>query len=132
MADEGLSFGLLKSDTKVTAAGYSTSGTTGQTEVMAAITAENSGAYTTIYTVTTGKTLYVTAILISTTNNAYDFIKLATGAAAAETDIFLCEIMEQTPHNIVLNTPIRFTSGTRISGYSGQNGMNVCIIGWEE
>ena len=90
--------------------------------------------YIEIYTVTTGKTFYVTSIIMSLDANGQDGV-LATGAAASEVDFMLLNgTTEQLTHSIILNTPLKFSSGTRISvrGKETNNGGDVTLIGFEE
>jgi len=94
----------------------------------------NNTAFEEIYTVPAGKTLYISSIIL-TTNDGDRAYRIATGAAASETDFLVLSTLNGTNVQINLNIPMKFTSGIRISwkpGVSTSADHHITLIGWEE
>ena len=92
----------------------------------------NNTNYEAIYTITTGKTFFVSDLII-TNAGADQNIDIATGAPASEV-IFL-KLRESTGSSqYPFNVPLMFTSGTIISWKfnSAVTTMHIMIIGFEE
>ena len=129
----GLDFGLFPGqDKQVQTADYRTAGSH-QAENLSFLSTTTADTYETVHTVTTGKTYYVSALIISTAAAGTAPVTLATGPGASEVDFFKIELVADGNFKMELPTPIKFTSGTRISfKHTGTPAHHVTLIGWEE
>ena len=121
---------LFQRGTEVLSSNYK-SADSHQNEVLIQETVESQAAYEEAYVVTTGKTLYISFILMSMGNA--DLMRLATGSAGSEVDFLKAYIAASDPMLIMLPTPIKFSSGTRISVYNPQAAdAQLTMVGWEQ
>ena len=126
---EGVGFGLLGGDSKIRTADYKSAGSH-QKEINK-FQAPAVTAWTEIHTVTTGKTFYCSVIRISSLTEHIAYI--GTGSAGSEVQIFGSVVNSSNPVNLELETPIIFTTGTRITvSLSSANTTYFTLIGWEE
>ena len=125
----GLDFGLLQDKSNIQTADYRSAGSH-QAENLK-YKGTTTGAWAEIHTVTEGKTFYVSGIAISTGETT--IVHIGTGAAASEVTIFGIQILVNVPLVLTLPTPMKFSSGTRISvkAETEQN-AHFSLIGWEE
>ncbi len=101
-------------------------------KILSTITADT---YEAIHTVTAGKTFYVSALAIFNTIVATSAVTavIATGESASEVDVFGAIVNLGNALVMTLPTPIKFSSGTRITGkHTGTNLTIFNLIGWEE
>ena len=87
---------------------------TDQTEIRAILSHQDTG-YEVIYTVTAGKTLFVTDIFILDNSAGGRISSFATGAAASEVDFLIVNTKDATTDHYILSTPLKFTANTIIS-----------------
>lgn len=125
-----LDFGLLGDKTGVQSSDYKSAGSH-QAENVNYVAHSGNSAYNVIHTVTTGKTFYVSLIIIA--SEAGGTAKIATGASGSEVDFLVAILQANVTLVIELPTPIKMSSGTRITVNSttGQN-SHFTLIGWEE
>ena len=122
--------GLLKGSRTVQSADYKSAGSN-QIEALKFAQTTAADTWVEIHTVTTGKTFYVSGIVLSTEAAAKMTMNLGIGAAAAEVNIFRAALLETLP--LMFPTPIKFSSGTRISVKSSVADASFYnLIGWEE
>ena len=119
---------VLKGQQVLIPTGYGTSATN-QSESSKYLALAGAG-YEEIYTVPAGKTWYVTGIIIAPTVPG-TIILLATGAGGAEVDFAGFNPATGTS-TMALTTPIKFTTGTRVSGKDAAGSSHISLIGWEE
>ncbi len=103
---------------------------TDQTEIYKFQAGITSAAWTTIHTVTAGKSFYITNIIgyISTAG----YFSIAIGAAASEVEIIRTKGIGDEI-NISLLTPIKITASTRISGTcSAGDTLYITLVGYEK
>ncbi len=109
---------------------------TDQTEVRAILAHTANDAYETIYTVTAGKTLFITDIFVTNVDDlTVAGYELATGAGASEVDFLVLVSPKDTTQHYTLLTPIKITAETRISvgGNPGAaNQVFFTIVGYEK
>jgi len=88
--------------------------------------------YETILNVTTGKTYFLKQVIISCSDATR--AHLATGAVASEAKFMDFPISTvNNVNDITFDTPIKISSGTRISGFiSAAVAVTFTLIGWEE
>ena len=126
-----LDFGLIGNRENVLSSDYK-SASSWQLENLNYLFVTSAVTYETLKTVTTGKTFYLTTLVLSGTVSAQLF-KLATGAAASEVDFMTLVALPDETLAINFDKPIKFQSGTRISAYAGgANDAHISIVGWEE
>jgi len=124
-----LNFGFESNQPTVQTADYKSAGSN-QSEVLATIYKNNNSNYWEIHTVTTGKTLYISGI--TATSSTTSLMEIATGAAASEVMIWSAF---GTVITLGLSTPMKFSSGTRLSVRNTEGTgpkVSISIIGWEE
>ena len=86
-----------------------------------------------IHTVTTGKTFYVSGLIISTNQTTAVKTLIGTGAAASEVTFLTYQALTTAPLIMALPTPLKFASGTRISVRAADTSSHhFVLIGWEE
>jgi len=123
---------ILKGQNVLIPTGYGTAATN-QTESSKYKLITTANTWGEIYTVPAGKTWYVSTIIISSNVNVVT--EIGTGAAASETAIFKLWLIATTlPAGIInLITPMKFTSGTMVSGRaSTADDVHFTLVGWEE
>ena len=128
-----LNFGPIGTRSSIQTADYRSAGSH-QAENLNYEQIESQATYEEIVVVSTGKTYYVSSIILSTAA-ASAAINLATGAAASEVDFTEIVMGTNTVPVVFLNfgTPIKFQSGTRISGSTSDAvDAHITLIGWEE
>lgn len=129
---EGLGFGLLGSPQNLQTADYRSAGSH-QAENLHFELITDANQWEEIHVVTTGKTLYVSAIMITSLDPVAKKVEIGTGAAAAEVTAFAILVSLTLPLIITLPTPIKFSSGVRISGRTAfDSDCYFVLIGWEE
>ena len=88
-----------------------------------------------ILTVTEGKTYYVSAMYFALNiTTTFRRMEIGVGASAAEVVVLAVQPTRENPAIMTLPTPIKFSSGTRISlrtVNSAEDGF-VTLVGWEE
>ena len=126
-----LDFGLLQGSEIVQTADYKSAGSHQvENNAYKQITANNT--YETVYTVTTGKTYYMSAIVLAGAAAGYTQT-IATGAAASEVVFFARDCTNEGAFQIALPTPVKFSSGTRIAAKSTtDDNFHIMLFGWEE
>ena len=132
MAESGLDFGLFGRGENLQTSDYRSAGSH-QTENLKILFQTTANTWEEIYTVPEGKTFYVSGIWLTPVDTQTFTIKIGTGEAASEVAFFSARKLASV--NIFLNvpTPIKFSSGTRISGRVDQtNGLFFILVGWEE
>jgi hypothetical protein len=125
---------LIDSSRIIAPTGYRTA-ESGQTEIYAHDEhGANQDTYETIYTVTTGKTLFVTDILGSEEFNSAITWDFATGAESSEVNFMIMKVLAAERVHESFQVPLRFASGTRLSWAlsSAKIGQSVTFIGFEE
>lgn len=125
-------FGLLQSDDKVQTSEYQGQG--GRTQITAVLTTATQ-AYNTIYTVTTGKTFFVTSIILSASVAIEGHaLAIAVGAVASEVEVLRRNVNGRAPMDLDLSiTPLAFPSASRISFFLATANTSIAtLIGWEE
>ena len=130
----GLDFGLFPSQDKtLQTADYRTAGSH-QAENINHIEINNQAAtWIEIHTVTTGKTYYVSGIILSTDSSTIGLSLIGIGGAGSEVTIFKRTIRDTVPMDLGMETPLKFASGTRISGRVNNAAVaQFVLIGWEE
>ena len=133
MVDSNLSFGLLRTKESVQTADYKSAGSNQNETLKFNQHSATSGDFEDIHTVTTGKTFYVSSIIITNAAGTLAGSNLATGAAASEVLFARFNLAAQETKTPNFNTPIKFSSGTRISWTHSQGaGGYITLIGWEE
>jgi len=87
-------------------------------------------AWQTIYTVTTGKTLYVNQVIISNPASGDWGVQIGESSTA---DMNV-QVRQDGSEIITLATPLVYTTATVVQGYTNDPGYNqtITIIGWEE
>lgn len=126
--------GGLTGNDRWVAAGYRSAESSQQETLKVLFHTENS-AYETIYTVTIGKTFYVTNIILSNEDGANRTCKLAKGASSSEVDLIVFHAINGFDKVYSFSTPLNFPSGTRISLHANPTNPNtvvISIIGFEE
>ena len=123
---------VLKGNVIFQPQGYGSSPESSQEEIIAYKKHAAAVEYTTIYTVTTGKTLYITNIIHTNDTVGIESSLLATGGAGAEIDFMELMLADNQTVHYVFNVPIKFGSGTRISFYGTSNDTSISLVGWEE
>ena len=130
-----LDFGILGGgDATLQTADYKSAGSH-QAENLDYELVTDAGVYEEIFTVTTGKTRYISFILISFGGSASEQSVMATGAAASEVDFLITRIDGDPVKNaeLTFTTPIKFPSGTRVScKISSATDTHFVTVGWEE
>ena len=108
---------------------------TDQTEVNVYELVTDADQWEEIYVVTSGKSFFVDTIVIAT-NGTTSTIRIGTGEAASEIDALVLIVGTDInfPTVIVsLNTPMKFTSETRISARSSTTAdVHFTLIGYEK
>lgn len=82
----------------------------------------------TLYTVTTGKTLYVTQFIGANADADNRIMKLGSGSSGKLT----IHLLAYDCVSCSLDTPIMFTSGTVVQTYFAAANQHSSIVGWEE
>ncbi len=135
MAEGGLDFGLLGNRSEVQSSDYKSAGSH-QNENLKVNNSAAQNVWEELHTVTTGKTYYVSGILIHTDGAAggANLVELGTGEAASEVVLFQIRNNLEVPFNGPITTPIKFASDTRIAVRQpgGTKNMSTTLIGWEE
>lgn len=127
-----LDFGLLGTEQKIQTADYRSAGSH-QAENIHYELVTDAAQWEEIHTVTTGKTFYCSAIIISTEVAGFIPAAIGTGAAASEVVIIKVNIKEDVTFSMALPTPIKFSSGTRIAAWANTDtDTHFTLIGWEE
>ncbi len=124
--------GLFGQSGTLQTADYRTAGSH-QAENLKSITLTAANTWTELHVVPTGKTYYVSAIIIATpaSGNISQFI--GTGASAAEVVILGMISNNLTGFRMAIPTPLKFSSGTRISVRADNASAHYfTLIGWEE
>lgn len=123
----------LKGNNVLISTGYGTAATN-QTENFKYDNHGNNTNYEEIYVVTTGKTFYVSSIIMGNGAAGSNTGQLATGAAAAEVNALSVVVPGDDTKIMNFNIPIKFTSATRLSWklVAGSAGMYITLVGWEE
>ena len=120
-------------DKTLQTADYRTAGSH-QVENLNFMTTAVTSTWVEIHTVTTGKTYYVTAVIMHTNSVGAVHMEIGIGAPASEATIMQVIVgtdMEQ--FKMTFPTPIKFSSGTRISGRMDSAGTYYwTLVGWEE
>lgn len=131
---EGLGFGLLRQEGSTRSADYKSAGSH-QVENLHSVLQSAAGTWVEIHTVTTGKTFFVTGIIMSTDSDSAR-VHLGTGASASEVSILTMwagKITNFRDVQVMLETPLKFSSGTRISAQNNTaNATYYSLVGWEE
>ena len=101
----------------------------GQTEIFAIIALTDAN-FTTLYTVTTGKTLFITDMIFASTTSTASNASIGKNSAADLT------IHAGSNNNTIINlsVPMKYTSGTVVQGQqnNGTADVAITIIGFEE
>jgi hypothetical protein len=127
---EGIGFGLLGGDTKVTSGDYKSAGSH-QNENLHYVGSAD-GNWHLVHTVTAEKTYYVSSLMITTIAASMTF-EIGTGNAGAEVAVMQGALTNAAPILMAFPTPIKFSSGTKISFKIGIATSSYCsLIGWEE
>ena len=124
---------LLDTARLVSGTGYRTA-ETGQNEIFKYDKHGANTNYEEIYTVPTGKTFFVTDVLIGNEPSTANDVAIATGAAASEVDFMFFPIASLERIHLSFQVQMRFTSGTRISWLLGTSVsfVHITLIGFEE
>ncbi len=133
MVETGLDFGLLGTKQTVQTADYKSAGSN-QNEILKTASASPVSTWVVIHTVPTGKTYYVSTIVVSTSADNV-LTSMGTGSSGSETTIFSIRLDETAGTGIAimtLPTPIKFSSGTIISVRTETTNVSWNLIGWEE
>jgi hypothetical protein len=127
-----LDFGLITNPESVQTADYKSAGSN-QTENASYLTVSGAAAWNTLYTVPTGKTYYCSCIVMSTNNGVEDLLSMATGGAGSEAAFLKTRCSLTARFLATFPTPIKFSSGTRIS-VRAETGSDAffTIVGWTE
>ena len=127
----GLGFGILGEGPKtIQTSDYRTAGSH-QIENLNFLEVANANTWTEIVTIAADRTYYITGIVLS--SGSATRIELGTGASASEVPFFTITKVADVIVTLILETPIKITGGTRISGKSDTAGsVFYNLIGWEE
>ena len=123
----GLNFGLFGDERKTQTADYRTAGSH-QAENLNYLLLGSKNVWVEIHTVTTGKTYYISGIIISPVVTARALIGI--GASGSETTIVGMELDLDTVFSLAMPTPIKLSSGTRISVRADEIPTHFTLIGW--
>lgn len=107
----------------------------GQSEVEGIVSHSSNNVYETLYTVTTGKVLYISEIFLTNGDGGARTCFFARGAAASEVDFLIITAIDGQTDVYSLRVPIRVTSGTRISvkvNPVGNDSVILSLTGFEE
>lgn len=129
-----LDFGLLgAADKTLQTSDYRTAGShQAENLKFILITGQGEGWFV-IHTVTTGKTYYISALLMTTNKTGEQAIQMATGESASEVKFLSTTANENRPFIMTLSTPVKLSSGTIISVWGNTTASsNYTLIGWEE
>ena len=83
----------------------------------------------TLYTVTSGKTFYVTSVLYTSTETAVGSVILKDGGSGGTSLIFLNTYLQNKQYIMESSTPLKFTTNVYMT--SGSK-INITLVGWEE
>lgn len=124
-----LKFGLLDTKDDEEFKGFN-SAFSGQIVVSAFLTIGASTLYQTVYTVTTGKTLFISTLVFGG-QGAETALQLGLG------DVTIFGVMTPASNAVIINlkTPITFTSGQVVQakqGTSDSGSRTFSFVGWEE
>ena len=127
-----LQFGLFESENP-SSNNYRTAGGNQNENIKLLKITGAADTWTEIYTVTEGKTFYVSAVIISINLSGGPIADIGTGEAASEVSVFATVLNNNNRLNLSFPTPIKFSSGTRISCRTNStNSTYFVLIGWEE
>ena len=126
-----LDFGIVGQAQDVLSSDYKSAGSH-QVETLDIEVIESLNAYEEILVVPIDKTYYITG-LIFTAGTATDG-RLAAGGSGSEVDIMHFRVPGTTDTlYLPFITPIKISSGTRLSGYNNQvDDATITLIGWQE
>ena len=133
----GLDFGFLGGKEKFQTADYRSAGSH-QAENLNTILITDDNTWNLITTVTTGKTYYISGIIMGISSTGIIQVQLGTGEAASEIVVFNALCAKDVGNllstvQMALPTPLKFASGTKISGRAvGTQETVITLIGWEE
>ncbi len=122
---------VLKNTNVLIPTGYGTAATN-QSETSKFLGPAGTG-YEVIHTVSTGKTWYITGVVISGSDTGGSQT-IATGASASEVDIFGVKLDSTNfpSFSMALTTPMKLTSATRVTVKDTTGTGIFTLIGWEE
>jgi len=128
---KGLDFGLLGGQDNIQTSDYRSAGSH-QAENLKYLKTDDQETWHKIHTVTTGKTFYVSGIVIATQAAATVRADLGTGGAGSQTQFYVTAVNAEA-FGMALPTPAKFSSGTEIwCRTSHVTNVFFTLIGWEE
>ena len=130
-----LDFGLLGDKSNVQSSDYKSAGSH-QAENLKFKLVTNTGVWREVYVVTTGKTYYVSGVVIAINLAIKSIARLGVGAGGSEEEfmVFVAAGSADNPTFVAsFPTPIKFASGTRIAAKTTTDeDVFFSLIGWEE
>ena len=133
MVGSQLNFGLLQTGDNLQTSDYRSAGSHQSENLNYEFTTDNN-VWEEIVVVPAGKTYYVSGIILNTPTGSNGTVDIGTGGSGSEVISIVIGLDVTRPVFFAFPTPIKFSSGTRISvrSHVGDEDVHTTLIGWEE